>query len=186
MHSENQSKVSIAKTLRLSESTVRGVLKRHLSFEPSNRYGGACNMKCNDEIHIHLKDLLKEDCTLTLKQLQASIIGKFGVKLALSTIFSNLGAINFSLKRISHIPVQQNMPNAIESRFAYVAKFDDLQAKLCPSQIIFVDEAGFQVATRCGRGWSEVNTELRILLCLQLEQKILACVPPSHQLDGSL
>ena len=54
MHSENQSKVSIAKTLRLSESTVRGVLKHHLSFEPSNRHGGAHNMKCNDEIRFHL------------------------------------------------------------------------------------------------------------------------------------
>ena len=90
MHSQNQSKVSIAKTLGLSESTVRGVLKRHLSFKPFNRHGGARNMKCNDEIRIHLKDLIKEDCTLTLKQLQASIIGKFGVKLALSTIFSTV------------------------------------------------------------------------------------------------
>ncbi len=160
MYRNNVSKAEISKNLEIPESTIRSVISRNL--DNFNNYlekkGGARNIKCTSQMREYFDELLSANCTRTIKSLQLSTLDKFGVKLSLSTIQRNIKAINFSLKQTSVLPGQRNSDQNIEARYAYSLRFNELAITYRRSKMIFVDETGFNVSMRRGRGWSKVNT----------------------------
>ena len=118
---------------------------------------------------------MREDCTKTLAYLKQSIVERFDVNLSLNTIFRALGCINFTLKQITLVPHQRNTEERISERARYAEEFDRIQASYLRSQIIFVNEAGFNLSMRRSRGWSRVNTEARVTVPFTRSYKISVC-----------
>ena len=175
LRDQGKNNVQIGAIVDRGESTVRSILKRCDEGSLGKARGGAHNMKCTPEIRSYVEELLREDCTRTLRFLKAAIQERFSVNLAVSTIFKNMGFINFSLKQVSAIPVQRNTPEAINRRASYAQEFDMIQEEFSRAQIVFVDEAGFCVSMRRTRGWSEVNTPARVSVPFSRTRNISVC-----------
>ena len=165
MWDNGQRIIDIARTLGRNESTIRSIIKkREEAFKQSNesenvqnQHGGARRIKFTQEIKDFITNTLADDCTITLSELRRIILNEFSVNVSESTIYKNLGLLNFSLKRTTIIPIARNSDRIIEQRYEYFDSFTEIQGNYSRNQIIFVDEAGFNISMRRTRGWSQKN-----------------------------
>lgn len=141
----------ISDSLELNYETVRTVIKRYKNFGDQVLPKGHRKPKLLP-IHIErLKSLIEEDCQRTLVDLADRIESEFEIKVCKSTINNYLNGLNFSVKRISPIPIRRNCDSTITIRKDYAAKFMNLN----PYRVLFIDECGVAVHSRYNYGRSE-------------------------------
>ena len=95
LRTQGKKNTEISTIVGRAESTIRGILKRYDEGSLKKARGGAHNVKCTPEIRNFVEEILLEDCTKTLKSLKVAIQERFGLNLAISTVFKTLGFINF-------------------------------------------------------------------------------------------
>ena len=113
------------------------------------------------EEHItYLKDLLAEDCTLTLKH----IVQKFeenGLIVSQTTVNNAIAGFNYSFKR-STVQVVAGVTEALkaERRVFSVWLLDQV---ILGRNLIFLDEVGFKLSQRVSYGRSEIGDPARLI-----------------------
>ena len=85
--------------------------------------GGSRNKKLNEEEIIYIKQMIDEDCTFTLRNLQSLIIQKFDKPVLIVSISNAIKGFSYSFKRISLIPERRNNEENIEVRKIYAINF---------------------------------------------------------------
>jgi transposase len=119
---------------------------------------GGQKQKLLTERHInYILDLVDEDCTLTLKQIQTSLHANHDILVSLTTISKELKAFSYSFKRVAYSPEQRNTTDVIDKRHDYVQTLCRIIA-LDQSPILFLDETGFKVSMRAVYGRAPLNT----------------------------
>jgi transposase len=59
----------------------------------------------------YIKDLIRNDCTLTLRELKAEIYDHYNLSVSLTTISNYINGFNFSLKRVDRIAERAECQN---------------------------------------------------------------------------
>jgi transposase len=137
----------IAQTLNIKRTTVHLIIKKYNNFRiiESERKGGNKSEKHSDEKKFFLKELIDEDCTLSLKQMCNAVNEKFYVEISKSTAARIVEGFNYCLKNLQRIPVARTDDNILEMRFQYAQNFIALHSQYSEDQLIFIDEVGFNI-----------------------------------------
>ena len=126
----------IAKLLGVSARTVRRYID--LFYQTGDvvprprRYGPPRLL--NDHEQLVLLRLILENPGIYLKEIQAALLVRFGVEVAVSTICKTLHAMGCSRQKIQHVASQQSA----ECRAKFMAKVSMYN----PDMLVWVDETG--------------------------------------------
>jgi transposase len=146
--------------MNLKRTTVHAVIKKYFEsgIYESSRVGGNRPKKLNEYQRDVLKSWVDNNCSLTLKKLKEKTLSEFGINVSYTTIAATMTNFNYSLKRIHVIPERRNDPSAVSARFEYATNFLRLLEVYSESQIIYIDEVGFNVCMRATRGRSIIGS----------------------------
>ena len=115
-------------------------------------------MKLTAEIKDAIKMWVNENCTVTLTAICRRLLLNFNVSVVPSTVARILDDFNYSLKRIHLIPEKRNDGRTVALRREYALEYISLASEFSENEIIFIDEAGFNVSMRSTRGRSLVGS----------------------------
>lgn len=118
-----------------------------------SKVGGVKPKKLSPEKINFIKNLLIEDCGLTLKEMKSKVLENFGISVCEATISKYVDSFNFSIKRMTKISNASITENLIEIRKTYSSWF--LSVVNEGRKIIFIDETGFMITMRKYYGRSE-------------------------------
>lgn len=138
-------------------STVRNILNifKNTGRMCIIRKGGCKNKKLMDDQKNFIMELVNDDCTITLREIQNKIFNKYSINVAQSTIHYCLKSMHYSLKTISLIPTRRNDEQSITTRMNYASRFMEIEENYNSRDIFYLDEVGFNVSLRCKRGRSK-------------------------------
>ncbi|KRH94488.1 putative transposon, partial [Pseudoloma neurophilia] len=120
-HLNEISNAEILRDLEIHPSIVCRIIEKYinrLDFSTRTR-GGDRKTVLTNEHREFLKNILKEGCQKTLKFLQEKVNEEFDLTVSIKLIDRAIDSFNFSLKRISLIPVRQNTKENIDLRHQY-------------------------------------------------------------------
>lgn len=169
---------NIAQTFNMSYSSVNKIYAEYCKSGRTEKLkvGGRKPKKLSDDQILFIKDLLIEDCSLTLKAIKQSILSEFSISICEATISKYVKSFNYSIKRISKIPKAAITDALIASRKTYSSWL--LEATNNGENIMYFDEAGFQVTMRKHYGRSEKGKKaILVTPCIKSRNKtIMACM----------
>lgn len=150
---------NIAKVLKLARTTVHSIIQtfNNTGNILARKRGGVKPTKLNDHQKSNIRIWIDEDCTLTLKKIKEKIFEEFDVCVSIPTLARVISGFNYSLKRISVIPQRRNEPDVINARHEYAQRFISLPSRYSEESVIFIDEVGFNVSMRAGKGRSLIG-----------------------------
>lgn len=156
----NIPKKEIARTFGIKISTIYAILK---IYETEGRVekklrGGVRRKSISIENSTFIKQLIEEDCGITLSCIKQKLFEKFNINVSISTISKYINEFNFSFKRVSLIPERRNDAQNIEDRAVYARNYLSILGAIDDANIIFVDEVGFNVSMRTLYGRSLIGT----------------------------
>jgi len=122
-------------------------------------------------IQNYIRQLIEEDCSITLKSIQDRILEEKDVLLSVATLQRTINDFEYTFKKVVLIPEARNKEINIERRFDYAREImtkniDDL---------IFVDEMGVNCSMRQRYGRSLVGTNPRKTITSIRSQNISVC-----------
>ncbi|KII70625.1 hypothetical protein RF11_06980 [Thelohanellus kitauei] len=159
-HQNGSTVKNVSEYENLPRSTIQNIVKKYSEtgrISKENR-GGRTHFKVNEEIKTFIRELVDENCGLSLKQICQNVATRFDITLSETTIHNCLGQMHYSLKAIHIIPTRRNDPNTICIRNHFAHSFLRLEENYPDEQIYFVDEVGFNVSMRIKRGRSSIGT----------------------------
>jgi len=172
------SRKMIAQTLNVSYSSVVKIYGEYCKSGRTKKLkvGGIKPKKLSPEQILFIKELLIEDCSLTLKIIKQRILQKYSISICEATVSNYVDSFNFSIKRISKISTAAITDALIANRKTYSVWF--LDATNNCKNIMFFDETGFQVAMRKHYGRSEKGKKAIVITpCIKSRNKtIMACM----------
>jgi transposase len=137
-----KSKKSIYEYEKLPKSTVLNVIKRYNetnAIESSPRGGGRIH-KLTEDIRYYVKEIVDEDCTLSLKKISSRVLNEKGISISHSSVQNCLNDLHNSLKLLHPIPARRNEEDVINIRQNYAISFLNIEESTPPSKKIFIDE----------------------------------------------
>lgn len=136
---------TIASIIRLYKNTGRTNKKETRNRNPN---------KLSENVVTKIQSCIDEDATITLKNIQSLLIRKENVQISLTSINNAIKSFNYSFKMIKNIPERRNSEDNIIRRYDYAMQFINLNQ----NKVIFLDETGISVSSRCKRGRSVIGT----------------------------
>jgi transposase len=161
-------------TFGVSYSSVVQIYAKFLKngIESKDKRGGQRPKLLNPDQIESIKNMLMEDCTLTLGELSNKIRELYQIVVSKQTIGRYISAFHFSVKRIQPISVASLAPHLVEDRRVYSEWF--LQTYNSGSNLLFFDETGFQVSMRRRNGRSLVGTRAHAIVpCIRSTNKTI-------------
>ncbi|KAG0425482.1 hypothetical protein DMUE_6027, partial [Dictyocoela muelleri] len=170
----------IARRLSLNRTTVSKIITKFIKIgELSTKKRGGCKKILSEE-HINaLKEFLDEDATMSLKMLKNKLHENFGISCSLKTIDRSVQGFFYSLKRLSIIPAKRNDIVAINKRFLYAQEFYRMLGENDGNNVIFLDEAGFNLSMKRGRGRSLIGKNASCIVKQLKTRNISVCASMS-------
>jgi transposase len=108
------------------------------------------------EEHINfVRGLIDEDCSITLAEIKIQLEAVCDLNVGTSTIAVAIKEFSYTLKRVRTPSVAANTPANEESRLAYSHWL--MEMNVHQRNLFFVDESGFNIATRVSRGRAETG-----------------------------
>jgi transposase len=159
-YNEGKTPNNISDYLIIPLSTVYRVIKQYKETGKNNRCS-KCGDKCS-KFTIEEKQAIcswvDEDTTIKLRELQQKIRQTYNINVHVSNIDRILKKFHFSMKRLIAIPMQRNLPQNVEAKRIYARNFYSIWNENNGDDVLFLDEAGFQVSMRNIRGRSRSGT----------------------------
>jgi len=86
----------------LSESKIRKIVKKYSNTGRMNKEtrGGRTHIKATDDIKMFIRDMVHQNCAITLNQISLNVSARFNLVLSISTIFDFLDKIHDTFKSI--------------------------------------------------------------------------------------
>lgn len=159
-YNAGRSASQIAEFMNMKRTTVHMIIKKYKETGEVNcsKCGGNKATILNLQQRNAIMEWINEDCSITLKSMADKCLSEFGIKVSLPTLHNYIKGFKYSLKRIHVLPERRNDDKAIQARKKYAAEFLELLGTFSESQVIFIDEVGFNVCMRSTRGRSYVGT----------------------------
>lgn len=148
----------VSTILKIPRSTVYSVWKvfdRYGRIE-SNASAPPVHQKITPEIVEDIKNWFYINPTLTNQQVAYCVQAKHSVKVTPSCISKFLDREGYSLKVVHEIVTTKNYEELLEKRRIWALDFDSYKPPV--SKLIYIDEAGFNIALHSNKGKSLVGT----------------------------
>ena len=173
----------IAELFNTSSTTIRRIIKRFITSgeSTSKPRGGVKSFLLDDSHKNYIKELINNDCSITLKSIQNNLLNDFGVYISLPTIHRTIDAFSFTFKRLSIVPERRNCEHIIEERFQYASEFYSLMNMENGNNMFFLDEVGFNVSMRLRRGRSLIGRRASLTVPALRSRNISICCTMSKQ-----
>ncbi|KAG0439089.1 hypothetical protein DMUE_2675 [Dictyocoela muelleri] len=97
---------------------------------------------------------------LTLKEIKKMVQEKHNVNMSIPTIFRKIKKIGMTRKRLSYVPIERNTIERINERKVFAAEISRIQ----DSNLVILDETGFNEQTRRYYGYSLLNSTYYIYM----------------------
>ncbi|KAM9495020.1 uncharacterized protein Hap1MRO34_004814, partial [Clarias gariepinus] len=135
----------------LSRFTVASIIR---TFREENSYSNEC---LSEEQERELVNMVIANNVIRLQEIQRRVIEDDhlfrGINaISLSTIDRILRKNQFRMKQAYRVPFERNSDRVKNQRVEYVQRIFEIEGRPVPHEIIFVDEAGFNLTKRRKRG----------------------------------
>ncbi|KAG0438864.1 hypothetical protein DMUE_2835 [Dictyocoela muelleri] len=148
MHSSKNYSVSkISETLEIKKSTIYTILK---NFQKKGsillkKRGGNRRGKLDSEQKKFILTIVGDCPSLSLNEISKIFQEKYNFPVSKSTINRVLLNMNYSLKRLTLVPIVRNSETTKLKRKEYEREFSNLLAENSFESFVFLDEVGFSV-----------------------------------------
>jgi len=168
---------TICKAFDIKRTTVHEIVKKFLNsgLTESQRKGGNRPCKLNDEDKQQILEWVDKNCSLSMQKISNKIYDDFHIRISKPTVMKILKQFHYSLKRIHCIPERRNNQLTIDTRREYALEFVRLLNILPEEKLIFIDEVGFNVSMRTGRGRSLIGTPATLTVPSLRSRNISIC-----------
>jgi hypothetical protein len=131
-------------------------LARYLQTGNRNKkqIGGYKKKILGENTIIMIKDLIRENCSVTLKTIKEKLLSELGINVSIATICRCIEDFNYSFKRVTPVVAVKNDPVTIEMRYRYAQEFISFIERNDGENVFFVDEVGFNASMRSKGGRS--------------------------------
>ena len=172
----------ISEDLDIPRKTVSSIIKIYKESGRMNSNSKYCGRKksIQNECKDYIKDLIAEDCSITLRKIKGRILEDKGTNISLASIHRSISDFEFTFKKVDIIPVARNTESNVQKRYDYAREIMTLNF----DDIIYVDEMGVNCSMRSRFGRSLVGTTPRKVVTTIRSQNISvgACVSKSGML----
>lgn len=148
----------------VKESTIRSICKRFDSTgstEPSSK-GGDHRSRLSEDQKSRIIQWVDEDATISLLSLKKKVFETYNLTISISTIDRILKNFHYTLKNSTIVPNSRNTERTVELRYHYAFEFENIEVEYSSENIVFLDEVGFQLSTRCKKARSKKGTPARV------------------------
>ena len=108
--------------------------------------GGPRKKLIGDDHKVFIKEIINNDCGITIRSLKEMLLSKFNIKVSFSTTSRYIKAFNFSFKKVSLESIRRNDSINIDYRAIYAQEYLNLLGMIDKNNIFFIDEVGFAVS----------------------------------------
>jgi transposase len=149
----------IAQLFGCHRTTVDRIVKKYNSEgRVESKPRGGCRPRALEVVHERaIQSYVADNCSITLKKMKERLVEDFNINVGKSSIDRSLSSFSFTLKRVSLVPERRNDENNMETRYIYAREFFSLLPSEDGNNIFFLDEVGFNVSMRSGRGRSLIG-----------------------------
>ena len=151
----------LAATFNVSVSTVTRVWVRYCETgeTASIPKGGNRKRLLNEDHVVFIKELIDDNCLISLRNIQEQLNIVDGMEVSLPTIHRIIGTFNYTLKRVIFRPIQGATEELWQERRNFSAWL--IRQHNDNKTIFFLDETGFRVEmrSRYGRSLRGANAE---------------------------
>ncbi|XP_073761989.1 uncharacterized protein [Danio rerio] len=169
------------------------VSKKYLYFVPLRIQrlppSGGRGKLLNEEQELAIVNMVIADNEIKLKEIQSRVVEDnfvFGniAAISLTSISRTLAKHRVRMKHLYKVPFERNSERIKELRHQYVQRVMELEANQVPHEIIYVDEAGFNLAKRRRRGRNIIGKRATVTVPGQRGANITMCAAISN--NGAL
>ena len=157
MIKNGKSQAEVSKDLKIIPSTLSHIWSKFSKTGKKKKVkrGGPRFASKLDDQKLQIANWVKEDCTLTLKEIKERIKKEMDIDVSESTVSRLLSGLHYSLKKVSLQPTERNSEQTIEKRKVYAEMFTNLLP--LRERFVFIDESGFSVSMGRFYGRSKPN-----------------------------
>lgn len=158
---EKHSFKEIAETLGLTAKTVRNIYNAYMSGEKFKESGIKKKETWTEKnssfsvVDQTIFNSLSCNSSFVQKEISDVVFQKHNIRLSQPTISRKIGKINFTRKKLALVPVERNSEEKINARAIYANQMINIP----DSNLIFLDETGFNEHTSRGYGYSSCNVK---------------------------
>lgn len=136
----------IALELHFKYTTIQSILRKYKTKGEINSSKKNCGRKkkISEDERIIIRDLIEEDCSVTLKKIQEKVFDVASKTVSVSLIHREITNFEFSFKRVQLIPERRNEMSNIETRFSFARQIMTLEVE----KLIYIDEFGVNCGMR--------------------------------------
>ena len=128
------------------------------------KHGGHKPKMITEEHCVFLRELMAEDCTVTLEFMQEQLEAVDGLRVSLTTIHNRIVGFHYSFKAVKKQCFAAITDAIKEQRREYSRWL--INAVMEGRNLVYLDEVGFQVSSRVNRGRAEKRESPLALKCL--------------------
>jgi transposase len=177
----------ISKVMRFKRTTVYALINQF--FEHGNisrkQKGGVRRQSLSDAQKRVVLEWIDEDCSITLNQIKIRCQEKMNVVISTSTLSRYMKSFSYTFKRIHNIPERRNDVTTLDLREIYANIFMGIVSNIDDSNIIFIDEVGFNVSMRSKFGRSLVGTRpIQVVPTIRSRNVSVCCAMNRHGIVG--
>ena len=142
------------------------------------KHGGHKPKLITEEHCVFLRELMEEDCTVTLEYMQEQFEVVDGLRVGLTTIHNRIIGFHFSFKVIKKQCMAAVTEAVKEQRRQYSQWL--MNAVMEGRNLVYLDEVGFTVSSRVNRGRAEVGESARLEVPT-IRSRNVSCISAIHR-----
>ncbi|KCZ78413.1 hypothetical protein H311_00555, partial [Anncaliia algerae PRA109] len=153
---EGHSLPTIASLYQINYQKANSIYKRYLKtgLVFVDKRGGVRRSILTSDMKKSLISYVDSDCTKTLREMANWIKDIYNIYVSINTIDRALKKFHSTLKQITLVPKRNNSASTIDLRADCASNYRELEINNDCKDFIFLDEVGFLVVSRSGRGRS--------------------------------
>ena len=183
-HKRGEDAILLARQMGIKDGTARAILRKAIIAGEAIDlpHVGPHNTKVAEDMRKAVEDIISENCTLSLKEINLKLQQRLpeAPKVSLKTIERILDGLFYTLKKVTILPFERNSQSVEDLRREYAEWF--LKDGTLVENHVFIDETGFNVWTKRGKGRSKKGTPATVVTSGQRGQNITLILAISPQL----
>ena len=183
-HMRGEDAMLLGRQLSIKENTVRAMIRTisARNGKISVKQGGSHYMKVTSEMKTKIEEIISENCTLTLPEINLRLQKEQPneERITTKTIERILNGLFYTVKDTVVHPYERNCQRIKDAREEY-AEFS-LETGILTAHHIFIDKTGFNVWTKRGKGRSKKGVPATLVTHGQRGQNITLILAISPQL----
>lgn len=150
---EHEDYLALADTIGVNRSTARGIVTTYVREGriAERPRGGQNNVRVDEEMKECLRDIVNENCLLTLAQINEELRQRLPNKPEIHdrTVSRTLQGMLYRVKLARPLPAERNRPDVIDKRYDYASWF---MRHAVVNHCVFIDECGYNIWTARSQG----------------------------------